>query len=1030
MQTRKLSMALILGLGLTAGLVWLLTTGPVSPVRAASYTVTKYTDSNDGACNADCSLREAIIAANGNPGPDVITLGSGTYSLTITGSGENSCATGDLDITDTLTIVGLGPEQTVIDASGLISDRVLHIVAGVDTVVISGVTIINGDVTGGGGGIYNRDADLTLLNTVVISNHASNNGGGVYVWSGSVTLSSTQVVSNTADDSGGGVFVANGSAILNASGGLINSNSAKDGGGVYLRRGSATLSGTQVLSNTAGGAESAQGGGGVYVEQDNATLNMNGGRIAGNSVIDHYGGGVYVEQGSATLNGTQLLHNSAFWGGGAYVGGSSGTLTLVNVTLSNNAAGYSGGGLYQDDGTTVVTYTTIASNTASTSGSGIRHAGGAISVQNSIVAYNGTANCAGTLTSNGHNLDSGNTCGFGASSDITSTDPLLGPLTYDTGTWVHPLLEGSPAIDAATCIADITADQRGVARPQGPGCDIGAYERRACWARLNDSPTDYSAVQAAVDASSDPGDVVKVAGYCVGVNAYGGLTQTVYLSKTLTIRGGYTVTNWTTPDPAANPTTLDALGQGRVLYVTGGVSPTIEGLRITGGNSSGDGGGIYNHDADLTLVDTLVINNHTGSDGGGVYVDQGSVTLSGGQVISNTADYGGGVYADQGSVTLSDGQIISNTADHDGGGVYVDQGSATLSGGQIISNTARGNGGGVFILSSNVMLALSGVEIIDNAATGDGGGVYVYDGDATMSGGQIAGNTANSNGGGVFIYQGNATLDGGQIAGNLADNNGGGVFIYQGSATLGDGQIFSNTANNNGGGVCVLGSSAAFTQTGSGAIIHNTANHNGGGMFLGESGRATLSGAQVVSNTARNGGGIYNDSSGSLTVVNSTFSGNHASAGSGGGLYSSGTSLITYTTIVSNTANSGGCGIQKFDGSVFLQNSIVAHNGATNCAGTVASHGHNLEDADTCNFHTSSDLTDTDPLIGPLTYDEGTWIHPLLRGSPAINAAACISGTTTDQRGVERPVGDGCDIGAYEYDFVDVYLPLVLRAHQ
>lgn len=63
----------------------------------------------------------------------------------------------------------------------------------------------------------------------------------------------------------------------------------------------------------------------------------------------------------------------------------------------------------------------------------------------------------------------------------------------------------------------------------------------------------------------------------------------VYISKTVTIRGGYTTTNGFAdpPNPDTNPTTLDAQGQGRVLYITGDISLTIEGLRITGGESAG-----------------------------------------------------------------------------------------------------------------------------------------------------------------------------------------------------------------------------------------------------------------------------------------------------------------------------------------------------------------------------------------------------------------------------------------------------------
>lgn len=81
-----------------------------------------------------------------------------------------------------------------------------------------------------------------------------------------------------------------------------------------------------------------------------------------------------------------------------------------------------------------------ASNTAASG------AGGTVLLQNTIVAYNGT-NCNAALTSNGHNLESGHTCGLSASGDRMDTDPLLGPLTADGGTLVHPLRAGSPAID-------------------------------------------------------------------------------------------------------------------------------------------------------------------------------------------------------------------------------------------------------------------------------------------------------------------------------------------------------------------------------------------------------------------------------------------------------------------------------------------------------------------------------------------------------------------------------------------------------
>jgi hypothetical protein len=155
-------------------------------------------------------------------------------------------------------------------------------------------------------------------------------------------------------------------------------------------------------------------------------------------------------------------------------------LTLVNATVSHNTADGSGGGFFNNNGVISLTYATVASNTATSVGRGIYNAGGVVTAQNTLVAHNGATNCSGALHSDGHNLESGTTCGFTATSDITGTVPLLGPLTDEGGIWVHPLLGRSPAIDAGLCRPGVTTiDQRGVTRPQGDRCDIGAYESTA-----------------------------------------------------------------------------------------------------------------------------------------------------------------------------------------------------------------------------------------------------------------------------------------------------------------------------------------------------------------------------------------------------------------------------------------------------------------------------------------------------------------------------------------------------------------------
>ena len=98
-------------------------------------------------------------------------------------------------------------------------------------------------------------------------------------------------------------------------------------------------------------------------------------------------------------------------------------------------------------------------------------------------------------------------------------------------------------------------------------------------------PCDYTVIQDAVDAASD-GDVIKVAaGTYDDINHHGGLAQVVYIVKSVTIQGGYTTAFTEPPDPVANPTTLDAGGMGRVIYIEGMINPTIAGLRITGGEA-------------------------------------------------------------------------------------------------------------------------------------------------------------------------------------------------------------------------------------------------------------------------------------------------------------------------------------------------------------------------------------------------------------------------------------------------------------
>src|SRR5688500_77715 len=127
----------------------LLLAAAAPPARAGVFIPTKLTDSADGACDSDCSLREAVLAANAAIGPDFVVLGAGTYSLSLTGAGEDFGTTGDLDVSDDLAIVGRDAAGTVIDANQI--DRAFDVLAGAKLELVS-LTVADGRVASGDGG--------------------------------------------------------------------------------------------------------------------------------------------------------------------------------------------------------------------------------------------------------------------------------------------------------------------------------------------------------------------------------------------------------------------------------------------------------------------------------------------------------------------------------------------------------------------------------------------------------------------------------------------------------------------------------------------------------------------------------------------------------------------------------------------------------------------------------------------------------------------------------------------------------------
>jgi parallel beta-helix repeat protein len=345
----------------------------------------------------------------------------------------------------------------------------------------------------------------------------------------------------------------------------------------------------------------------------------------------------------------------------------------------------------------------------------------------------------------------------------------------------------------------------------------------------------YTTIQAAVDAALD-GDLIRVAtGTYSGVHQRAGTSQTVYISKTVTLRGGYSP-DFSTWDAETYPTTLDAQGQGRVVYITGGGSPEIEGLRITGGDATGlggthgvpkdAGGGVYVFGADVTIRYCVVYGNAASQDakgyGGGMFLWASSATLDGNTVQGNTAStaeqgYGGGIYFDScDEITLSgnmvQGNMASTAAAGHGGGLYLhDSESATLSGNRIVSNTAAlpadrvGRGGGLVVKNSR-SLTLTNTLVADNHANTEGSGVW-WQGDSSklISGTLLHSTIADNGGSGQAVYVGDyTTLDLKNTI--ITGHDGAGVYATSlGTAALDAILWYGNGAHTTGQGIIVTG---------------------------------------------------------------------------------------------------------------------------------------------------------------------------------------------------------------------------------
>jgi predicted outer membrane repeat protein len=408
----------------------------------ATYTVSLRADVVD-AGDAKLSLREAITRANTHAGADTIVLPTGVCPIAIAGPGENGNATGDFDITDTVTIQGKGAGVSVIDGQQI--DRVIHAFGtapGAIRVVLQGLTVRGGSVTGEGGGVLVGNADLVIRDSVVSWNRSSGAGGGVSnnaaPGTGDVSIIRSTVSYNAAGTFGGGVQVSGVGSALTVTSSTVNRNVATgNGGGIGAN--TVTLKSSTVSGNSAGG-----GGGGIAAFTLAALTNC---RVIGNSAGAEGGG---ISTATATVTTSTVSGNSAVADGGgiaatilatvanstvrgnhsAYGGGiNAGTATVTSSTVSENSAGLGGGGI--NAGTATISNSTVSENSASDTnavGGGIRV--NTATISNSTVSDNSAGRFgggikAGTMTMTSSTV-SGNFAGYEGggiwnSGDVTVT---------------------------------------------------------------------------------------------------------------------------------------------------------------------------------------------------------------------------------------------------------------------------------------------------------------------------------------------------------------------------------------------------------------------------------------------------------------------------------------------------------------------------------------------------------------------------------------------------------------------------------
>ncbi len=717
----------------------------------------------------DLSLRQAINLASTLGVAETITFDPAVFAnaQTIT------LTEGVLELSSTSAPITIdGPGAGLLVISGDTGSRVFQVDAGV-TASISGVAI-----TGGSAGLYNLGGNLSLTGCTISGNTGvgisstgtlslmdcaiSDNGSAAQVYvGGSATLDDCTITGSAGTGMGmynRGTTTLNNCTIsgsratgfwngINSTATLNNCTisdnySGLTGGGIYNHAGTLILTECTISGNSA-----SVGGGGLYNSAVASSATLVDCTIADNSA-KNFGGGL-SNTDMLTLTGCTITGNSASDGAGMYNGGKA---TVTNCTISANS-GSMGAGL-ENIGTATVTGCTISGNTSSDSGGGVYNKArgaldyGILNLADTIVAGNSGGDVdtiSGSVSGSFDLIGTGGSGGIQGGEDgnivLTSLSGLgLAPLGYYGGpTETMALLPGSPAIDAgdnALVPSGVTTDQRGYTRIADGTVDIGAFEVQSIPLVVNTTADGTACPPGELDLRA----AINLANISNGAQTITFDPTVFATAQTITLTDGQlelsnTSGTETITGPAAG-VTISGGGLSRVFQIDSGVTAVLSGLTITGGSTTGYGGGVY--DDGTTTFEGVTISGNSADEGAGLFITKRSTSsLIGCTLSGNSARMGGGLYNGGGSTTLSGCTVSGNSADTGGGLFITKRSTSTLIGCTMSGNTAS-TGGGLYNSSTTNLYACT---IGANSAATGGGIANATGGNATLEDTIVAANT-------------------------------------------------------------------------------------------------------------------------------------------------------------------------------------------------------------------------------------------------------------------------------------------------